>query len=95
MKYIYQCYFYIYTGSQSFFRRIIKCGPLHSCYDQALEYLENFKKNEAYFCAGFIYEFIHDHISYRKLTYTTDSNMGEPELFLEKHINDNNIELNR
>ena len=93
MKYIYQCYFYVFVGINTFYRRIIKCGPIYSSYELALDYLETFKQNEKNFCAGFIYEFLLDLTSHSKLMYTTDPSIDEPELFSE--ISDNLSILNR
>lgn len=96
MKYIYQCYFYVFAGLHSFYRRVTKCGPIHSSYDLALAYLETFKETERNFCAGFIYEFKLDSISYGQLLYTTDSSIDEPEIFSEIYDQDNKIlTLNR
>lgn len=88
MKYIYQCYFYVFVGLHSYYRRVTKCGPIFSSYELVLDYFETFKEKERNFCAGFIYEFGIDN-NYRKLLYTTDPSIDIPECFSEKY-NENN-----
>lgn len=90
MKYIYQCYFYTFVGSHSYYRRVTKCGPVYSSLEFAMDYLENYKNQEQYFRAGFIYEFLIDSLSSGKLIYTTDPTIDEPKLLFSEEKNNYN-----